>query len=119
MVYLTIFTVVATVVSVFINILQLMRRRDIIKNFISHSQAQYNNFYRIDAWCRGAVTAKETGDLKLQRAIQHVHSAIGISEGVRNQIVAFCREYLGRVPRQEKPDAPIPEPLPEVGVSAS
>ena len=104
---------ITTAVSVFFNILQWKRRRDLVKNFRADSQAMYNDFCRIDVWCN---VEKFYGDeTKFNDVVHRAHVARGISEAARSRIVAFGREYLKLIPVSEEPGAPYPGKLPKPG----
>lgn len=106
---------VITFISVTMNIIQFLRRRQEIKTLRSQAQESYNLHFLIARACtrarKGNITSKGEGVTMLTSPLNYIS---GVSDSARTAIISFSREHLGFIPFYEHPAEPGKEQPPEV-----
>lgn len=105
-----------TIISVSLNIIQLIKRREMVRTLKSRSQASYNYFYRIAKWSdsiRGLREAQKEDSEKILIAVRSAHAITGTVDAARLDIASYSREHLNFVPVREHPGTPLQVTLPK------
>lgn len=105
----------ATIVSLIINYIQYLKRKNLEKNLRTYLQASFNQFKRIKAFANKIREAKPKQTDEFSESVKSWNLAMfGHAEASEISISSFMREHLKCIPRIEEPDKPSPEPLEKV-----
>jgi|GEM_PF-4618084 len=109
--YVAIVTSFTTILSSVGNIIQRRKKTELIKALRTRLQASYNYFFDIAHWSdriRRLKESSESTEANLQNAVEFAHAINGVADTARHEIIAYSREHLGFVPKEEHPAHPIP-----------
>jgi hypothetical protein len=107
-----------TVVSICVNVIQYLRKRDDRKSLRSHMQAEYNLHYTT---ARAATRVRDilaNSSLPCEDTLNAVSNEVsvirGVTDAARSSIIAYSREHLKYTPFYEHPAFPEAEVPDEV-----
>ena len=109
--YVALVAGIFTIISVPLNVIQLVKRKGLMKTLKSRSQAAYNYFSEIASFSdriRGAAPENS-----VETARSHAHLINGITDAARLDIISYSREHLGFIPKSEHPARPFEGILPK------